>query len=111
MEKPRLFLATVAVGQTAASWGEEGSHWVGPWALVELHSSVTAVLAENRSKLLTDFAPDMQTKSKKGCNVFCLQLEASCLQWSFLTYNCQFLLLCLQLELFFAYNFSFFTYN
>ena len=25
---------------------------------------------------------------KKGCNFFCLQLEASCLQWSFSTYSC-----------------------
>ena len=45
---------------------------------------------------------------KEGDAAFCLQLEASYLQWSFFTYNWQFLLCCLQLELFFTYNFSFF---
>ena len=29
---------------------------------------------------------------------FCLQLEASCLQWSFFTYSCVLELFCLQLE-------------
>ena len=36
----------------------------------------------------------------------CLQLEASCLQWSFFTYSCVWELSYLQLELF-AYNLSF----
>ena len=54
---------------------------------------------------------------EKGCNLFCLQFEASCLQWSFFTYSCvwelfacsssflplQFELCCLQLS-FFAYS-------
>ena len=48
---------------------------------------------------------------KKGMRLLCLQLEASCLQWSFFTYSWPFLLLYLQLELFFTYSFSFFTYS
>ena len=39
-----------------------------------------------------------------GCSqLFCLQLEACCSQWSFFTYSWQFSL--------FAYNWSFFAYN
>ena len=49
---------------------------------------------------------------------FCLQVEASCLQWSFFTYSRQFQLFYLQLELFLltlgsfsAYNGAFFTFT
>ena len=40
---------------------------------------------------------------------FCLQLEASCLQWSFLPYSCVSELFWLQFELF-TYNSSFIAY-
>ena len=49
--------------------------------------------------------------------LFCLQLEASCLQLSFFAYSCVFELFYLQLELFclqskfFTYNLSFFAYD
>ena len=52
-----------------------------------------------------------------GMQLFCLQLEASCLQWSFFTYNWHFLLCYLQSELctynfsLFAYCWAFFAYN
>ena len=50
-----------------------------------------------------------------GCSLFCLQLEVSCLQWSFFTYSCVWDLFYLQLQLFrlqfslFAYSWSFFA--
>ena len=38
----------------------------------------------------------------EGCNLFCLQLEASCLQLSSFAYSCVWELFCLQLELFYS---------
>ena len=54
----------------------------------------------------------MRVMILKGCGFFCLQLEASCLQWSFVTHIVlQLTILAFLLTLGLAYSFSFFTCN
>ena len=56
------------------------------------------------------FKVDMSLTCTLRDAAFCLQFEASCLQWSLFTYSCVWELFCLQFELFclqlklFAYN-------